>query len=171
MILEKYFTKEEIDEIKNCSNMFHKCDMLVTRLFNDRVDKEGAPYIGHLHRVSNMLKNEDEKCAALLHDTLEDIDGMTKEILLSLNIPEHIIDMVLLVTKESGTSYDDEINKIIESKNDGALRLKYADMSDNSDPVRLQKLDEITRQRLSNKYQPQMKKLILELKKRGIYND
>lgn len=171
MILEKYFTIEEIEELKNCTNMFQKCDMLVTRLFRDCVDKEGEPYIGHLHRVCDKLKNEDEKCAALLHDTLEDIEGMTQEILLSLGIPWNIINMVLLVTKESYLTYDEEINKIIASNNDGALRLKYADMSDNFDPKRLQKLDESTRTRLTNKYKPQIKKLRLELKKRGIYND
>lgn len=168
MVLRKYFTLAEIEKIKNCTDMFHKCDMLVSRLFKDCVDKAGQPYIGHLYRVSDRLNNVDEKCAALLHDTLEDIDGMTKDILLSLNISKNIIDMVLLVTKEPGVLYDEEINKIISSNNDGALRLKYSDLLDNSDPKRLQKLDYVTRIRLEKKYLPQIMKIELEIKKRGI---
>jgi len=167
MVLEKYFTQEEIERIKNCSNMIEKCEELVTRLFKNRTDKAGKPYIGHLKRVSSRLKNEDEICAALLHDTLEDIEGMTKDILLSLNIKENIIDMVILVTKTKNTSYEEEINKIIESKNIGALRIKYSDMLDNSDPNRLSKLDNNTQERLKNKYEPQLKKITLELRKRG----
>lgn len=167
MILEKYFKASEIDEIKNCQNMIKKCEMLVTRLFENRTDKAGEPYIGHLKRVSSRLQNEDEICAAILHDTLEDIEGMTEEILLSLNIKENIIDMVKLVTKTPNTSYEDEINKIIKSNNIGALRIKYSDMLDNSNPERLSKLDKDTQEKLTKKYKPQLEKIIIELKKRG----
>ena len=167
-MLEKYFTKEEIEYIKNCPNMELKCKTLVERLFKDKKDKEGKPYIGHLLRVSNRLENTDERCAALLHDTIEDIDGMTEQILLDLNIPKNIIDMVILVTKEKGEPYEEEINKIINSGNDGALRIKYSDMLDNSNEERLSRLDNETRTRLTNKYEPQIKKLKLEIKKRGI---
>ena len=170
-MLEKYFTKEEIEYIKKCPNMELKCKTLVERLFKDKKDKAGKPYIGHLLRVSNRLENPDEKCAALLHDTLEDIEDMTPEILLDLNIPKNIIEMVILVTKEEGLSYEEEINKIINSKNDGALRIKYSDMLDNSNSERLSRLDNETRTRLTNKYQPQLKKIKLELKKRGINNE
>lgn len=167
MILDKYFTKDEIETIKNCPDMLTKCDLLVTKLFDGRTDKEESPYVGHLIRVSSRLKNEDEKCAALLHDTLEDIEGMTPETLLYLNIPQNIIDIVLLVTKTKGVSYEEEINKIISSGNVGAIRVKYSDMSDNSDPNRLAKLDEEARTRLYNKYQPQLKKLKKEIEKIG----
>ena len=166
-MLEKYFTEEEIEYLKKCEDLELKCKYLVVKLFKGRTDKAGKPYIGHLIRVSNRLKNEDERCAALLHDTLEDIEGMTPEILLDLNIPKNIIDMVVLVTKEEGLSYEEEINKIIKSGNDGALRIKYSDMLDNSDPERLNKLDKETREKLNNKYSPQLKKLCFELRKRG----
>lgn len=53
----------------------------------------------------------------------------------------------------------EEINKIISSNNIGAIRVKYSDMLDNSDPKRLSKLDEATRIKLNNKYSPQIKKL------------
>ena len=167
MVLEKYFTTTEIEELKKSTDMINKCEMLVTRLFENRTDKAGKPYIGHLKRVSNNLKKEDEICAALLHDTIEDIEGMTEEILLSLNIPKNIIDMVILVTKTKNIPYEEEINKIIASKNIGALKIKYFDMLDNLDPMRLSKLDNHTQERLKQKYETQLKKIILELKKVG----
>jgi len=167
-MLNKYFSNKEIEYIKNHKDLEFRCLLIVTKLFEGRTDKEGKPYIGHLLRVANRLSNTEERCAALLHDTLEDIEGMTPEILLSLNIPQNIIDMVLLVTKTKGVPYEEEIEKIIASGNDGALRIKYSDMLDNTNPERLARLDVETQIRLTNKYESQIKKLKLEIKKRGI---
>ena len=166
MILDNYFTKEEIEQIKKEPDLVLKCQTLVTRLFKDKKDKEGKPYIGHLLRVSNRCETTEEKSAALLHDTLEDIEGMTPGILLYLNIPKNIIDIVLLVTKTKEIPYEEEINKIISSGNIEAIRVKYSDMLDNSDPERLARLEEETRTRLSKKYQPQLKKLEKVLKRK-----
>ena len=88
--------------------------------------------------------------------------------LLYLGIPQNVVDMVVLLTKTKGRPYDEEIDGIIRSGNNGALRIKFSDMLDNSSPERLCDLDEETRTRLTNKYSPQLKKLKLELKKRGI---
>ena len=109
-MLEKYFKEDEIEYIKSCESIEFKCLVLVSRLFDDKKDKAGYPYLGHLLRVSNRLDDPNERCAALLHDTLEDIEGMTTEALLSIGIPQNIIDMVLLVTKTEGLSYEEEIN-------------------------------------------------------------
>ena len=167
-MLEDYFSEEEIENLKNCDNEEVKCLRIISRLFKDRTDKCGKPYLGHLLRVGARLKDNNERCAALLHDTLEDIEGIDANMLLSLNIPKEIVDMVILLTKTKGRPYDEEINNIIRSGNNGALKIKYSDMLDNSNPERLKNLDEETRVRLTDKYTPQLKIIKLELKKRGI---
>lgn len=159
MILKQYFSDEEIKTLTNCEDLVKKARMLVERLFEGRVDKAGYPYIGHLYRVSNRLESVEEKCAGLLHDTLEDIDGMTPEILLDLGIPQRVIDTVLLVTKTEGVPYDVEIDNIISSGNLSAIRLKHADMSDNTDPERLKQVSEEFRQHAIKKYTRQLVKL------------
>lgn len=38
----------------------------------DQKDKSGAPYMLHVYRVADAMDTEDETCAALFHDILED---------------------------------------------------------------------------------------------------
>ena len=167
-MLEDYFSDKEIEELKNCDNEEVKCLRIINKLFKDRTDKCGKPYLGHLLRVGARVNDIDERCAALLHDTLEDIEGIDADMLLSLNIPKNVVDMVILLTKTKGRPYSEEVDNIIKSGNNGALKIKYSDMLDNSNPKRLCDLDEETRVRLTNKYEPELKKLKLELEKRGI---
>ena len=71
-MLEDYFSREEIDALRRCDNLEIKCLRIIAKLFDGRTDKCGKPYLGHLLRVSERLTDKDERCAALLHDTLED---------------------------------------------------------------------------------------------------
>lgn len=169
--LQQYFTKEEIDGLIANDDLYNKCETLVERLFKERRDKANEPYIGHLQRVSAKLYSLEEKCAGLLHDTLEDIPGMTPQILSYLGIPDEVIKMVMLVTKSGNLTYEEEIYKIILSQNYGAMRLKIADIKDNSDPKRLSKLDEATKERLTNKYREPKKILERTMEERGKEND
>ena len=167
-MLEDYFSEEEIKNLRNCDNEEVKCLRIISRLFKDRTDKCGKPYLGHLLRVGARLKENNERCAALLHDTLEDIEGITADMLLYLEIPKEVVDMVVLLTKAEGRPYSEEIDSIIASGNNGALKIKYSDMLDNSNPRRLQDLDYETRIRLTNKYASQLVKVRSEMERRGI---
>lgn len=160
MILNYYFTQKELDKLVKLDDVLLKCETLVWKLFQDKTDKAGKPYIGHLYRVSERLFDYKEKCAGLLHDTLEDIEGMTVEDLRYIGIPEDIIEIVVLVTKQKGLTYDEEITKIISSGNAHAMRLKKADMQDNMDKVRMSMLEEHVQKRLKAKYGPQIKRLM-----------
>lgn len=161
MILDKYFTKEEIEKLRNEPDLYVKCYILVSRLFDGVMDRGGYPYLGHLERVSSRLESIEEKCAGLLHDTLEDIEGATVEDLRYLNIPESVITIVELVTNSmhDEVEYSKKIDKIIASGNYGAIRLKYSDMTDNYNEERLYYLPIETQERLRNKYKPNYEKL------------
>lgn len=169
--LLQYFTKAEIDDLIANEDLYNKCETLVERLFKDKRDKANEPYIGHLKRVSAKLYTLEEKCAGLLHDTLEDIPGMNPRILCYLGIPEEVIEMVMLVTKSGNLTYEEEIYKIVLSNNYGAMNLKIADIKDNSDQKRLSKLDDATKERLANKYREPQKILERKIKERGKKND
>lgn len=150
---------------------------LVHILFKDIRDKEGQPYVGHLIRVSEKLDNKNTKVAGLLHDTIEDIPGMTFDRLRELGFNEEILELVRLVTKEPSLAnlskeekrekYHQEIMNIINSGNVEAVKLKYADMSDNFDEERMTLLDEQTKLRLKEKYQDEIKYLKNYLEERG----
>ena len=167
--LLKYFSKRQLEEIKKCENIYSKAFIICYIVFQDKKDKGGKPYFEHLFRVSQKLYGEVEETAGLLHDIVEDTD-ITYRDLLDVGFPLEVIEIVKLVTEEkidkSGLTeeeklklYDEEINKIIDSRNIHAIRLKYADMTDNFNHDRIKKLSEEKQEWLNKKYGPQLVKL------------
>jgi len=167
--LLNYFTQEELNVISSMKDLHLKCTLIVTELFKNKKDKAGQPYLGHLLRVSNSLDLEIEKIAGLLHDVLEDTD-ITEKDLLEVRIPKEIIDIVKIVThdkinksnmtkEEKLELYNKEIDKVINSGNIHAIRLKVADMSDNYDPDRIKELPLDKQEWFHEKYGKQLVKL------------
>ena len=167
--LLNYFTEIELNIIKEMKDLHLKSTVIITELFKDKKDKAGQPYLWHLLRVSNKLDLEIEKIAGLLHDVLEDTE-ITEEDLLEVGIPKEIIDIVKIVThdkidKSNMTKdeklmlYNNEIDKVINSGNIHAIRLKEADMSDNYDLDRIKELPEEKQIWFHKKYSKQLVKL------------
>lgn len=176
--LERYINKDDLDKIRKCDDIYLKSAVLVKILFKDKKDKAGEAYLGHLLRVSNRMSTLDGMIAGLLHDVVEDIDDVTFEDLIDIGIPNHIIVVLRLVTKEETTlelskqekliRYNMEIDKIIGSGNDLALELKQADMSDNYSPERLEKLSIQQLIWFNEKYAKNLLKIKKEMEKRKI---
>ena len=158
--LLKYLSQEEYQTIEKEKNLYNKALSLVTILFQEKYDKEGEPYLNHLIRVSEQIDNSNTKVAALLHDTVEDIKYINYQDLLNIGFPEEIIAIVKIVTTEDKEkSYHDKITSIIDSNNIEAIKLKYADMSDNANPERMKVLDQELQDRLHKKYDNELKRL------------
>lgn len=164
-----YFTHEELYQISEMNNQYLKAKLIVTILFKDKVDKAGRPYIEHLIRVSDRLNEEIEKIAGLLHDTIEDTE-ITEKDLIEINFPLEIIEIVKLVThdkinesnltkEEKLELYNKYIDKVINSGNIHAIRLKEADISDNYDVNRLKELPPEKQEWFHEKYGKQLIKL------------
>ena len=105
----------------------------------DQKDKAGKPYFGHIARVSNACKTPQAKIVALLHDIIEDTD-VTPEQMEELGFPEYIIKAVLCLTHKEGESYEDYVKRA--AKNPIAREVKIADLEDNMDVSRLEKVSE-----------------------------
>lgn len=105
------------------------------RTFNDE------PYINHPIRIANnpeVLKyNWQGVCVALLHDCIEDgeyPDEVTAYI--TKTFPLEILEACLLLTHNRlEKSYEEYIKNILDSKNELAIVVKYADSFDNSFPT------------------------------------
>jgi (p)ppGpp synthase/HD superfamily hydrolase len=99
------------------------------------------PYWHHPVRVMLRLNwlsvDEDILCAALLHDTLEDT-LLTEDDLKNFGYSDRTLTMVKILTKDedSDMTYKEYIASILESKNISALRIKLADLLENSNNVR-----------------------------------
>lgn len=115
-------------------------------------DKAGEPYIGHVVRVMLRLPSdasELERKAALLHDVLEDGGPAVYEKLVQAGAEPELMGMISYLSRRQGEDYADFIDRVGGSP---AIRVKMADIEDNSDLARLAKLPKPLAVRLREKY-------------------
>lgn len=123
-----------------------------------QVDKAGKPYIEHPLRLAATFSDETRQCIALLHDVVEDSD-ITPDDLRKAGIPEAVVEAVVALTHRPHEENDVYYQRI--KQNPLALAVKLADIEDDTNPARLELLDEKTRVRLKQKY-ARAKKMLLD---------
>lgn len=116
-----------------------KAISLAAKGFENKTDKAGQPYILHCFRVMNNLHSGDEELntIAILHDVVEDGVCTFKD-LYTMLFSQRVMSAVQLLTHQKDTSYEDYIRSI--SCNEDAVKVKLADLKDNSDITRLKEL-------------------------------
>lgn len=120
---------------------------LIVDLHGSDRDKTGYDYWTHPVRVMIRLgddTNEVERHAALLHDTIEDT-GITPVFLARKGYGPEVIHVVNLLSRQDHMTYNEYIESIARSDNDWAVRVKLADLYDNSAPSRVAALPESER--------------------------
>lgn len=123
-----------------------------TAAHQGQVDKFGQPYIDHPRRVAEQFAETDHsaRIVAWLHDVVEDTDVDLGD-LLAYGYGHIIVTAVDAISRRHKEPSDAYYWRV--RHNALALRVKYADIADNSDPDRLAALDEATQFRLMAKYQ------------------
>lgn len=110
-----------------------------------QTDKAGQPYILHPLRVMLACQSPEAQMVAVMHDLLEDT-GLTAESLHKEGFSDAVVRGVLAVTRLPNESYADFV---LRAKADPLGReVKRADLEDNMDVRRLQKLSDKDLQRL-----------------------
>ncbi len=111
---------------------------ITSEAFKDTLDKGGYPYILHCLRVMNNTQGDDDiKCAAVMHDLVED-GKYTLNQLTKLGFSWKTTILIDLLTHNKSNTYDDYI-KAISLKSD-ATNIKLRDLEDNSNITRLKGL-------------------------------
>lgn len=100
-----------------------------------QTDKTGKPYIGHPERVAARVSGRDEKTVAWLHDVVEDSDW-TLDDLRDYGFSERVIEAVDAISHRPGEPRDDYYQRV--KANPLALTVKFADIADNTDPLRME---------------------------------
>ena len=152
-MLEKYFSEEEFNELKKNNDLIYKSLEIVTRLFNDKEDKGGQPYVIHLLKVYSGVSEYLEKVCALLHDVVENTDVSYHDLEI-VGYNNDVIDILKILTKVKGEDYRDYIERIIESNNIHALNIKLADLRHNMDITRIKNPTVNDYERISKRYEP-----------------
>jgi len=103
-----------------------------------QVDKTGLPYIYHPIAVAMQMDTEDEFCAAILHDVIEDSD-MTIDDLRAAGFPESVVEAVGLVTDDNSIKSDESYIAYLMAikQNPLATKVKLADLMHNSNRSRV----------------------------------
>lgn len=105
-----------------------------------QLDKGWTPYIQHIMGVWSLVRFEDltTQIAALLHDTVEDTSTTFEE--LRRGFGDDVVETVAVLTHMKAESYEAYIYRVATSNNRRAIKIKLADLEDNSSAVRLQRL-------------------------------
>lgn len=161
-MLEKYFTEEEYERLKNTNDLFYKSLEIVTKLFNDKVDKGNLPYVIHLLKVYSGVSEDIEKVCALLHDVIEDTD-VSYDDLINVGYPSEVIEILKILTKLKGEDYRKYIDRIIASDNYHAMNIKLADLKHNMDIKRIVNPKANDYERITKRYEPAYEKIYNKL--------
>jgi len=135
----------------NYEYLFDIANSFIEEVFDGIKDKSGCAYVTHPRRVASRIEDIPSKIVALLHDTIEDT-YVTDEVLYEMGFPKEIVDAVVILTIRENEKYTEYINRVISSNNKLALIVKKADMEDNMNEERLNKLEASEKERLLNKY-------------------
>ena len=157
-MLEKYFEEEEYERILKTDELVYKSLEIINKVFSDKDDKGGFPYIIHLLKVYSGVSDYTEKVCALLHDIIEDTD-ITYDDLRNVGYNEEIIEILRILTKIKGEDYRDYIDRIINSGNNHAMNIKLADLRHNMDPGRIKNPGANDYERITKRYEPAYEKI------------
>lgn len=115
---------------------------IASDVFKTKTDKAGKPYILHCLRVMNAVDQKDEELMqiAVLHDVAEDTH-VTIDDLRDLGFSKRVLLALGYLTHKNGDSYDFYIKML--SNNPDAVKVKLADLKDNSDITRLKGLRKV----------------------------
>lgn len=130
--------------------LVERAEGVARRAHGRQVDKAGLPYIGHPERVAAAVAGDPvAQAVAWLHDVVEDTD-VTLADLRDAGLPERVVVAVDAITRRDEEPRDDYYARV--ANDPIALRVKRADIADNSGSQRMGLLDEATQARLRAKY-------------------
>jgi len=128
---------------------------IALKAYSGQRDKAGKTYILHPLRIMSKMETEYEMSVALLHDVIED-SNYSADDLLKEGIPPEVVEAVQLLSKVSGETYDQFIDRIVD--NSLASKVKLADIEDNINILRLESVGEKDLERVA-KYHRAWKKI------------
>lgn len=117
--------------------MLEKAIEIAERAFEGKMDSRGEPYVNHSIRVMDRMETDDEKIVAVLHDVVEDSE-VTLHDLQEAGFRRELLEAVEQLTKKPNMTYFDYIDDI--SGSELATKVKLAEIEDNMDEVRVNKM-------------------------------
>ena len=117
--------------------MLQKAIDFATKALEGKKDHGGQPMIAHALRMMDRVNTEEEKIIAVLHDVVEE-GGCSFHELKEAGFGQTVLEGVDVLTRRPNMKYFDYIDDI--STNPMAARVKLAEMAENKDQDRMNKL-------------------------------
>jgi len=125
--------------------MLEKAILIAVNAHSGQEDKAGAPYILHPIRLMMQMQTETDRIIAILHDVPEDSD-YTIEKLTAEGFDEEILNALECLCKRENEPYEAYIQRL--KPNPIARKIKLADLQDNMNILRMNKLTEVDLNRI-----------------------
>lgn len=138
----------------NAADLINSTIAYIQQKHGNQKDKVGRAYWHHPVAVMELIPDPtlDEMLAALLHDIVEDT-STTFEDLVGAGYSEKVIEMIRLLTRDKqNETYKQYIQRLVDSQNWSAMRVKLADLKHNMSPTRHDLLPEGEAKRLMKRY-------------------
>lgn len=114
-----------------------KAILIAVQAHNGQKDRYGVNYILHPLRVMLRFESETKMIVAILHDVVEKTDW-TLEKLREQGFNDTVLDAVNLLTRQGQQPYMEYIENLKD--NNIARKVKIADIEDNMNPQKMDKL-------------------------------
>lgn len=141
-----------------------KAEQVARRVHAGQKDLGGNDYIEHCKYVADHLKTPLEKTVGWLHDTLEDTDYTTDD-MVNDGFSPVVINCVILLTHRKGEPYLDYINNL--KFDETARHVKMADIANNLDLKRLNSFDKVNSPESKRRVQKYLKAMEILVKAEG----
>ncbi len=134
----------------NWLELFDHAIKIAVNAHQNQRDRYGQPYILHPIRLMQKVSSLPEKICAILHDVVEDSDWTLKN-LKEEGFPPQIIRALDCLSKREGEAYQDYVRRA--AQNPIARQVKLADLEDNMNLTRIDKLKSADFKRLQKYHQ------------------
>lgn len=128
----KYFNEAEISGFRVAENLYGKAYLICEKVFEGKKNKAGLPYMDYLVSVADLFNDDKAKAVSLMHDIFKETD-LTESDLSYIGFPSDVVNAISILTRDKDEEYDNFINRIINSKNRLALKVKKADLKQSMD--------------------------------------
>jgi len=129
-----------MDEMTYYRAQVREAVILATFWHQGQKDCSGQPYVGHLQRVATYVGQmpgfrAGDLAIAWLHDIVKETP-ITIGDLKKKSFSDYVVEGVNILTRSREMTYAEYIESVVTSGHFGAVRVKYADLKDNSDSRR-----------------------------------
>lgn len=117
--------------------MLQKAIDFATKVLEGKKDYSGQPMVAHALRMMDRMETDEEKMIAVLHDVVEE-GGCSFHELKEAGFGRAVLEGVDVLTRRPNMKYFDYIDDI--STNSTAVKVKLAELAENKDQDRVNKL-------------------------------